>query len=164
MKFRTALIAAVLVASATLGSARAASSDDSSFVSAAQQDILGQYALAALARSKASSPTTKSLADAMASNADKANTWLKKYATSHNVSLPNKPNVRTSVQYGSLQTAKGARFDKLFGRDINVDAQMQLGTFQDAASSASDPALKSFAQKQVELLQKYSSEAQKLGH
>jgi predicted outer membrane protein len=164
MRLRTALIAAILVATVGAGGARAAGSNDSSFVSTAQEDVLGQYALAALARSKASDASAKALANMVAANADKANTWLKKYAAEHNVSLPNRPNVRTSVQYGTLQGSSGASFDKTFAQDVNIDSQMQLGDFQDAASGASDPALKTFAKTQVVELQRFSSEAQKVSH
>lgn len=163
MKFAAALSAAVLVTALGAGHARAAT-DDSSFVSTAQSDILGQYALAALARSKASNPTAKSLANDIATNADSANTWLKKYAASHNVTLKNQPGVRSSSQYGELQGSSGSSFDKTFAEDINVDTQMELGDFQDAASSASDPQLKAFAKKEVAELQRFSSEAQKIAH
>ncbi|HET9030798.1 MAG TPA: DUF4142 domain-containing protein [Candidatus Aquilonibacter sp.] len=164
MKFRTALIATILAASATFGGARAASSDDSSFVVKAQQDVLGQYALAALARGKAGDANAKALANAVASNADHANIWLKKYAKAHNVQLEDKPSMRASAQYGELQSSKGSSFDKYFARDINVDAQMQLGRFQDAASSASDPALKTFAKQQAAKLEQFSAQAQKMPH
>jgi putative membrane protein len=165
MKRCTAFIAALLLVAGGMGSAQAAAgSDDSSFVSTAQSDLLGQYALAALARGKASNPGAKALANEIATNADAANIWLKNYAASHNVILPNKPGVRSDMQYGELQSRSGPSFDKRFAQDVNVDVQMQVGDFQDAASSASDPALKTFAKKQVAELQKISSEAAKLEH
>jgi putative membrane protein len=164
MKFATVMTAAVLVATLGAGGARAASSDDQTFVSTAQSDLLGQYALAALARSKASNATAKSLASEIATNADTANNWLKKYAASHNISLSNKPPVRADMQYGTLQSSSGSSFDQQFAQDINVDTQMQISDFQDAANSASDPALKSFAKQQVTALQKFTAAAQKLSH
>ena len=164
MKFATAMIAAVLIAGLGAGGARAASSDDQSFVTTAQSDLLGQYALAALARGKASDATAKALASQIATNADSANTWLKKYAASHNITLTNKPPIRTDVQYGTLQSASGSSFDKQFAQDISVDTQMQISDFQDAASSASDPALKSFAKQQAAQLQKFTDAASKLQH
>ena len=164
MKFATALMAAVLVAGLGTGGARAASSDDQDFVTTAQSDLLGQYALAALARNKASDANAKALAKQIATNADAANMWLKKYAAAHNISLPNKPTIRASAQYGSLQGTSGSSFDKQFVQDINVDTQMQVSDFQDAASSASDPELKSFAKQQVTALQKFTTAATKLSH
>jgi putative membrane protein len=158
------MIAAVLIAGLGTVGARAASSDDQSFVTTAQSDILGQYALAALARSKASDAEAKALAGQIATNADTANTWLKKYAAAHNVSLPNKPTIRASAQYGTLQSASGSDFDKQFAQDINVDTQMQLSDFQDAATGASDPELKSFAKQQISQLQKFTAAASKLQH
>lgn len=164
MKFRTALMVAALLASTGIGAAQAASLDDSGFIAKAQSDVLGQYALAALARGKASDASAKALANEVASNADKANAWLKHYAQSHNVSLTNKPTVRTDAQYGSLQGLKGSGFDSQFAQYINIDAQMELGDFQDAAASASDPAVKTFAKQQAAQLQKFSAAASKLGH
>ncbi len=165
MKFATAMIAAVLVAGLGSGSiAQAASSNDQSFVNTAQSDLLGQYAIAALARSKASNASAKALAHEIAANADTANIWLKKYAASHNISLSNKPPVRADMQYGRLQSSTGASFDQQFAQDINVDTQMVLSDFQDAATSASDPALKSFAKQQVAKLQKFTAAASKLQH
>lgn len=164
MKFATALMAAALLAALGAGGARAASSDDQNFVSTAQSDLLGQYALAALARNKASNASAKSLATEIATNADTANTWLKKYAASHNMTLSNKPPVRADMQYGNLQSASGSSFDQQFAQDINVDTQMQIGDFQDAASGASDPALKSFAKQQAATLAKFTAAAEKLTH
>lgn len=158
------MMAAVLVTALGAGGARAASSDDQSFVTTAQSDLLGQYALAALARNKASNASAKALASEIATNADTANNWLKKYASSHNISLTNKPPTRADVQYGSLQSSSGPSFDQQFAQDINIDAQMQISDFQDAASSVSDPTLKSFAKQQAAQLAKFTAAAQKLAH
>ena len=164
MKFATALMAAVLVAGLATAGARAASSDDQDFVTTAQSDLLGQYALAALAQNKASDANAKALASQIASNANAANLWLKKYAATHNITLTNKPPIRTDVQYGTLQSTSGSSFDKQFAQDISVDAQMQVSDFQDAASSSTDPQLKSFAKEQVAALQKFTTAASKLSH
>lgn len=165
MKFATAMIAAVLVAGLGFGGAvQAASSNDSSFVDTAQSDLLGQYAIAALARGKASNASAKALASDIAANADQANTWLKKYAASHNITLTNKPPIRADMQYGTLQSSSGSSFDQQFAQDINVDTQMQISDFQDAASSSSDPELKTFAKQQLAQLQKFTAAASKLHH
>lgn len=165
MKFATAMIAAVLVAAFGAGSAaQAASSDDQSFVKTAQSDLLGQYAIAALARGKASNTSAKALASEMATNADSANIWLKKYAASHSIALSNTPPTRADMQYGTLQSSSGSSFDSQFAQDVNVDTQMQISDFQDAASSATDPALKTFAKQQVAELQKFTTAASKLSH
>ena len=162
MKIAIAMVAALLVAAFGAGGARAASSDDQSFVSTAQSDLLGQYALAALARNKASNASAKALATEIATNADTANIWLKKYASTHNISLTNKPPVRADMQYGNLQSSSGSSFDQQFAQDINIDTQMQISDFQDEASSASDPELKSFAKQQVAALAKFTAAAQKI--
>lgn len=151
-----AMIAVILVAG-SIGGRAVASSAESSFATQVQQDLLGQYALAVLARNHASSPTAKSLAKNVASNAMAANAWLKSYAASHHLSLTDKPSTFADVQYGELQGAKGASFDKLFGQDLIVDSEVRLGTLRSEA--AKPTALGRFAKKQLAAMEKFSKEA-----
>jgi predicted outer membrane protein len=161
MKLTTALLVLGLIVS--LGApAQSADSTDASFVQAAQSDLLGQYALAALARRKASNPEVKSLANQIATQADKANIFIKAYAKSHDVSISNKPDFRADAQYGELQGLSSTSFDRRFAEDLNVDSQMNFGDFQQEAQSGKDPALRSFAKQEARLLQHYSQVAQKL--
>jgi predicted outer membrane protein len=142
----------------------AVSSNDASFVQTAQSDLLGEYALAALASGKAANPQVKSLATQIATQTDKANIFIKKYAKAHDVSVDNKPTVRADAQYGDLQALSSSAFDQRFAQDLNVDAQFSLGDFQDEAQSGSDPTLRNFAKEEAQLLQQYSTDAQKISH
>ena len=157
--FMTLAFAAVLT-----GGAQAASSSDSSFVQSAQSELLGQYALATIAKNKAQDPQLKAIASQLAANTGTATQFLKTYASQHSVSIDNKPVIRADAQYGDIQSLSGKAFDQKYANDLNVDAQMALSEFQDEAQSGSDPALKAFAKKEAALLQQASAVAQKVAH
>jgi putative membrane protein len=162
MKLTTALLTFGLIVSLCAPAQSADSSPDASFVQTAQSDLLGQYALAALARGKASNPAVKSLADQIATQSDKANIFIKSYAKSHNVSITDKPSIRSDAQYGDIQSLSGPSFDQKFTEDLNVDAQMSLSDFQEEAQNGKDPTLRSFAKQEANALQRYSQIAQKI--
>jgi putative membrane protein len=162
MKLTTTLMTLGFIVSLCAPAQSADSTPDASFVQAAQSDLLGQYALAALARNKASSPAVKSLALQIATQTDKANIFIKSYAKSHDVSVTNKPTTRADAQYGDIQSLSGTSFDQKFAQDLNVDSEFSLSDFQDEAQNGKDPTLRAFAKEQAQLLQHYSQLAQKL--
>lgn len=165
MKWTKSLLTLTLAAGLTTG-ARAASapSADATFVQSAQADLLGQYALAAVAEKKAQDPRLKAIAAQIADNANGANAFIKSYAGTHGVAVKNQPGIRADAQYGEMTSLSGKDFDKKYAEDLNVDAQLQLSDFQDEAKSGTDPVLKNFAKKEVALLQQASAVAQKIGH
>lgn len=138
------------------------SSDDASFVQSAQQDVLGNYALASLARGKAQDPSAKALADQVASNAAQASIFIKAYAKKNGVTLESQPSIHASNQYSNISSEKGPAFDKGFAQAIYVDTNMSLDTYKDEATSGNDPALREFAKKQLAAMQQYAKTAQKL--
>jgi predicted outer membrane protein len=155
------LIAALALSSA--GVARADSSADTAFVQKAQADLLGQYAIAALAKGHTSDPATLSLANEIVQNASASNRFLISYAKSHAIALQNKPDFRTDAQYGVMTSLSGSDFNHKFAQDVYADSQLQDSDFSDAESGASDPTLKSFAKREDSQLQKFGDQAQKLG-
>ena len=157
--FLTLTLAAGMTAAAPAANA---TSTDSSFVQTAQQDLLGQYALAAVAKNKAQNPDLKSIASQIASNMGEANNFIKTYASSHGVSVANKPAIRADAQYGAISSLTGKDFDKQYAQDLNVDAQLQVSDFEDEAANGTDPILKAFAKKEAALLKQASAVAQKV--
>jgi hypothetical protein len=154
-----ALLAAVL-ACASAGTARADSAD-ADFVQKAQSDLLGQYALAELAKAHTSDPSILALANEVAQNASASNRFLMSYAKSHDIALQNKPTTRADAQYGDMSSLSGTDFNHRFAQDLYADTQLQDSDFSDA--SASDPVLKSFAKREDAQIQKIGAQAQKLG-
>jgi putative membrane protein len=164
MKLIAALATVGILVSMSAPVRAATSSNDSSFVKAAQSDLLGEYALAALGRGKAESPQVKSFASELATQADKANIFIKKFEKSHDLPVNTTPNFRADAQYGELRQMPKSTFDRRLTEDLNVDAQMSLSDFQSEAQDGSDPALRAFAKEQASLLQRDSNEAEKLIH
>ncbi|HEV7178553.1 MAG TPA: DUF4142 domain-containing protein [Candidatus Baltobacteraceae bacterium] len=164
MKLTASLLTLALAAALTGGAqAASASSTDATFVQTAQQDLLGQYALAALAQKKAQDTGLKSTATEIATATGKANDFIKSYASTHNVTISNKPTIRTDAQYGEIVSLSGKAFDQKYAQVLNTDVQLELSDFQDEAQNGTDPALKAFAKQQAALLQQAASAAQKAG-
>jgi len=163
MKWTTFLTTLAFVTLVSSGAqAAAGSSPDADFVKVAQEHALGQYALGSLAAGKAQDPQVKSLAEKLTANAGNANTFIKKYAATHNVAVSNRPHVRAASQYGDIQSLKGKAFDQKFVTDIGMDAQLAADDYKDEVDHGSDPQLKAFAKQQLDLLQKVTATADKL--
>lgn len=161
MIMRTVLIGLALALAASSASARADSPTDSAFVQKAQADLLGQYALAVLAKKRAAMPAVRDLAAEVAANASSASRFLDKYAKAHGITLSNKPGFRADAQYGEMTLLKGTAFDERFAQDLYTDTQLQGDDFD--PSGTGDPALKRFAQHETVALSKISEKAKKLG-
>lgn len=165
MKWTAFLSTVAFVTAASAGAqASAGSSPDADFVKVAQQHALGQYALGSLASGKAQNPQVKSLAQKLTSNAGNANTFIKKYAATHNVAVTNRPHVRAASQYGDIQDLKGKDFDSKFVMDVNMDVQLAADDYKDEVDHGTDPQLKSFAKQQLDLFQQVTATADKLSH
>jgi len=163
MRWRAFLTTLAFVTAASAGAqAAAGSSPDADFVKVAQEHALGQYALGSLGSGKAQNPQVKSLAEQLTSNAGNANTFIKKYAASHNVPVSNRPHVRAASQYGDISGLKGKAFDSKFVTDIGMDAELAADDYKDEVDHGTDPQLKAFAKQQLDLLQKVSATADKL--
>ena len=162
-RYAIAALALTLLGSfSTLAVSAAVSSNDSSFIQSAQGDALGAFALASLAQNKAQDPKLKALAEQIATNADKANMFIKTYAKTHDVTVDNKPSLRATSQYGDISSLSGKSFDQSFATDMKIDANIALSDYQDEAQNGTDPALKAFAKQQLSLLQQVSSQTEKL--
>jgi predicted outer membrane protein len=156
---KSILIGLAFSLAATSATALADTSSDTAFVQQAQSDLLGQYALAALAHSHGASPAVQALANQISQNATAGNTFLSSYAKAHGISLSGKPSFRADSQYGEMSDSHGSAFDSRFAEDIYADTQMQQSDFQ---ASLSDPALQRFANQENQKFTQLSNQAEKL--
>jgi predicted outer membrane protein len=157
---KSLMIGLAIALAASSASALADTQSDAAFVQKAQSDLLGQYALAVLARSHGASPAVQSLANQIATNATAGNTFLSNYAKAHGITLSGKPTFRADSQYGEMSGSKGSDFDSRFAQDIYADAQLQQGDFQ---TSVSDPNLQRFADRENQEMTQIGNQAEKLG-
>lgn len=155
--------AAAPAASATSAAAPAATpsaSADADFVRVAAQTEAGRYALAVLGIKKAQSSAMRQLARTMSQDAATASRWLADYARKHGMPGKVTPKTRAMYQYSQMSGLSGSAFDRAFGQAVSTDASLSLDTFQEAASSVRDPALRAFAKRAAAQLQ---SDAKRAG-
>ncbi len=157
---KTTILGLALMLGASSATALAGSSS-TAFVQKAQADLIGQYALATLAKTHATNPAVRSLAEEVATNASASSRFLDRYAKSHDITLSSKPGFRADAQYGEMSSLKGRAFDRRCTQDVYAAAERQDGDF--SPSRTGDPALKRFAQREATLLSKIGSKAHKLG-
>lgn len=139
----------------------AAVAPNAAFVQKADSDLVGQYALAALAEKRATDPRVKALAQAVASDSDSASRFLDRYASVHGITLKAKPTFRTDLQYGNMSSLHGRTFDREFVQDLTTDEAFQSGDFQ--SPGVADPALDHFARKEYTQMQAFKNRAKQLG-
>jgi hypothetical protein len=139
----------------------AAISPNAAFVQRADADLSGQYALAALAESHAASPQVKALARTIATNAGNGARYLEGYARAHHISLAGKPTFRADIQYGNMSSMHGKAFDSQFVEAIRTDDSFQESDFQ--SPQVSDPALRRFASRQYQMIERADQRAKRLG-
>jgi predicted outer membrane protein len=157
---KSTLIGLALALAASSTSALADSASDTAFAQKAQADLLGQYALAILARTHGASPAVQSLATDVANNAAAGNRFLSDYAKSHGIALSGRPSFRADSQYGEMTGATGNTFDQRFAQDIYADTQLQQSDFQ---SDVNDPTLRAFEKRENQEMTDLGNRAEKLG-
>ncbi|HJT98871.1 MAG TPA: DUF4142 domain-containing protein [Rhodanobacteraceae bacterium] len=154
----------VLIAAATVaGSAFAASSGaDSDFVTKAAQAGMAEVAAGKVAESQGKSAAVKSFGKRMVADHSKANDELKQVAMKNGAKVPSAPSSEQEMAGRRLQAMKGDEFDRAYSEQMVKDHEDAVALFKKEASSGSDPALKSFAQKTLPTLEEHLEMAKAL--
>jgi putative membrane protein len=138
------------------------SSSDKKFVREAAQGGMAEVELGKLATEKASSPEVKKFGQRMVDDHSKANDQLKEVASSQGISLPSKLSAKDEMTKERLSKLSGERFDKAYMSDMVKDHTQDVADFQQEANSASDPAVKEFAEKTLPVLKSHLREARQI--
>jgi putative membrane protein len=157
----TALAAGILGLAASQAVA-APSSTDQTFATKAAQGGIAEVQIGALAQQNATSPQVQQFGKMLVDDHSKANQELQRIAQQEGISLPTQPGRKEARQSQKLQNLSGKAFDKRFVRDEVADHKKDIAEFQKEAQSGSDPALKSFAQSALPVLQKHLQTAESL--
>jgi len=145
------------------GQASAAlSAVDRDFLQKAASGGMAEVQVAQLAQQKASSPQVKDFASRMIADHTQANNELRQIAQQANLTLPSQPDRKEVAAEQKLQGMSGTSFDRSYAQDELRDHQEDVALFRKEASSGQDPALKSFAQKTLPILQQHLQMAQAL--
>ncbi|HEY6433552.1 MAG TPA: DUF4142 domain-containing protein [Acetobacteraceae bacterium] len=150
----------VIVAASALGlmcqaNAAALSKQDASFVNQAAETNLAEISAGQMALGKSPSQAVAQLAQTMVSDHTQSNQQLSQIAGQQGFSLPSEPSAQQRAQARHLSGMSGQQFEQAFARDQVQDHRTAIAAFQKEARSSHDPALKSFAQQTIPVLQKH---------
>lgn len=143
-------------------SSSSVNASDKKFVREAAQGGMAEVELGKLATEKASSPEVKKFGQRMVDDHSKANDQLKEVASSQGIMLPSKLSAKDEMTKERLSKLSGEQFDKAYMSDMVKDHTQDVADFQQEATSASDPAVKEFAEKTLPVLKSHLREAKQI--
>jgi len=141
-----------------LGAARAMaalSAADKAFATEAAHGGLAEVQLAQLAEQKATSSQIKEFAQRMVKDHTQANQELMQLGKTENLNLPTQIDAKHKSEMDRLSTMSGNAFDAAYMQHMVQDHKQTVADFQKQVRSGSDPALKSFAQKYLPIIQQH---------
>jgi putative membrane protein len=151
-------IVSIIAVVALLGSVpalAALSSADKTFATEAAHGGLAEVQMGQLALQKASSPQVKEFAQRMVTDHTQANQDLMQLAKAENLTLPTQLDPKHKSEMDRLSAMSGNAFDAAYMQHMVQDHKKTVADFQKQAQSGSDPALKSFAQKYLPIIQQH---------
>ena len=154
-KFPLACLAAGLVGLAALPASAALSANDRDFAMKAASDGLAEVQASQLAQQRATSPQVKQFAQRMVADHSQANDKLMQIAQQQNLDLPTQPASKDTTKLQKLRGLNGSAFDQAYAQEQVPDHQSDIALFRKEAQSGQDPALKSFAQQTLPILQQH---------
>ncbi len=156
----TAMMNTNQTASPSPARSAALTSSDRGFLTEAAAGGMAEVELGRLAAQKAQNADAKRFGERMVTDHSKANSELKELASSKNVTLSGAPSAEEKSDMDKLSKLSGAAFDREYMRMMVEDHDKDVKAFQDEANRASDPDVRSFANKTLPTLQEH----QKMAH
>jgi putative membrane protein len=152
------MIVSTVVVVALLGAVPAlavVSGADKTFATEAAHGGLAEVQMGQLALQKASSPQVKEFAQRMVTDHTQANQDLMQLGKSENLTLPTQLDAKHKSEMDRLSAMSGNAFDAAYMQHMVQDHKKTVADFQKQAQSGSDPALKTFAQKYLPIIQQH---------
>lgn len=128
---------------------------DSDFMKEAAIGGMSEVELGRLASTKAANPEVKKFGQMMVADHSKANDELKALAAKKGVSLPTEPDSSHKSTFEDLSKRPGADFDKKYVEEMVDDHEEDVKAFEDKAKNASDPDVRAFAEKTLQVVRKH---------
>jgi putative membrane protein len=138
------------------------SASDALFMKKAAEGNKAEVELGQMAEQKASSDAVKSFGKRMMKDHGQASEQLESIAGKLGVTLPNKVNAKDQATKNRLEKLSGNEFDQAYMRDMVKDHTNDVPEFQKAASTASNPDLKNFAEQTLPTLQSHLKQARQI--
>lgn len=135
---------------------------DYKFVTEAAQGALMEIHLGDTARKSGLSQVIKNFGERMFTDHSRANEELKSILQAKGATLPVDVSDKTNEAMKDLHNKTGADFDKAYARHMVKDHEKDVKLFRKASENLDDPQLKSFAAKQLPILQQHLRLARQL--
>jgi putative membrane protein len=135
---------------------------DSEFMTKAASGGLLEVQLGQQVAQKATTPDAKQFAQQMVTDHTKANAELKALAAQKNMTLPTTLGEDQQKVYDEVLAEKGADLDKKYVSAMLTDHQEDIKQYQEAVTKSSDADIKTYAQKQLPVLQMHLGMLQKM--
>jgi putative membrane protein len=133
----------------------ALSTTDKTFATEAAHGGLAEVQLGQLAEQKATSSQVKEFAQRMVKDHTQANQELMQLAKTEKLNLPTQLDAKHKSEVARLSAMSGNAFDTAYMQYMIQDHKQTVADFQKQAQSGSDPALKSFAEKYLPIIQQH---------
>jgi len=133
---------------------------DRAFLNEAAAGGMAEVELGRLATQKAQNPEVKRFGERMVTDHSKVNDEMKQLAARKGVTVPGTPTAEQKEEMDKLAKLSGAAFDREYMKLMVEDHDTDVKAFQEQASNASDPDVKSFASKTLPTLEEH----QKMAH
>lgn len=131
--------------------------DDADFAVKAADIGMFEVQAAALAKTNASSPKVKELAEHMVVDHAKANDELKMTAAKKNITIPNQLSDKSQKEFDELTKLKGADFDKEYTKEMVSGHKDAIDLFQKEADKGGDGEMKAWAAGKIAVLKHHLS-------
>jgi putative membrane protein len=135
---------------------------DSEFMTKAASGGMLEVQLGQQVAQKATTPEAKQFAQQMVTDHTKANAELKALAAQKNITLPTTLGKDQQKVYDEVLAEKGAELDKKYVSAMLTDHQEDIKEYQGAVTQSSDADVKTFAQKNLPVLQMHLGMLQKM--
>jgi len=135
---------------------------DSEFMTEAASGGMLEVQLGQQVAKKATTPDVKQFAQQMVTDHTKSNDELKALAAQKNITLPTTLGKDHQKVYDEVLAEKGAELDKKYVSAMLADHQEDIKEYQEAVTKASDATLKTYAQKNLPVLQMHLGMLQKM--
>ena len=131
------------------------SQQDQTFVREASQTNLAEISEGQLAVQKGASQTVKQMGETLITDHRQSEDQLRQIAQQQGFTVPQSPSQQQQSQASALAQETGAGFDRTFATDEVMGHEKSISEFKKEATSTQDPALRSYAETTIPVLEKH---------
>lgn len=128
---------------------------DKSFLTHAAEGGMAEVEMGKLAQEKGSSAEVKNFGSHMVNDHSQVNSELQSLAQQKGVAVPDKLDAKHQASIDSMKALNGPAFDKAFVNTMVKDHEKDAAEFREASASAQDPQVKSFADKNLKMIESH---------